>query len=59
MHTASPFLYKAAGSAKDFLVPAIDGTTEVLTGVSMLVYWMFLPLLTVPHSRFNALLPPV
>lgn len=33
MHTASPFLYKAAGGAKDFLEPAIKGTTEVLAGI--------------------------
>lgn len=33
MHTASPFLYKAAGSANDFLEPAIKGTTEVLEGI--------------------------
>ncbi|KAF2680269.1 3-beta hydroxysteroid dehydrogenase/isomerase family protein-like protein [Lentithecium fluviatile CBS 122367] len=33
MHTASPFLYKAAGSAKDFLEPAVKGTTEVLEGI--------------------------
>jgi nucleoside-diphosphate-sugar epimerase len=33
MHMASPFLYKAASSADDFLVPAIKGTTEVLSGI--------------------------
>lgn len=33
MHTASPFLYKAAGSAQDFLTPAVQGTTEVLRGI--------------------------
>jgi nucleoside-diphosphate-sugar epimerase len=33
MHTASPFLFKAAGSVQDFLQPAIKGTTEVLEGI--------------------------
>lgn len=33
MHTASPFLYKAAGGAKDFLEPAVKGTIEVLEGI--------------------------
>jgi nucleoside-diphosphate-sugar epimerase len=33
MHTASPFLYKAASSANDFLSPAIKGTAEVLEGI--------------------------
>lgn len=33
MHTASPFLYKAAASPKDFLDPAIKGTTEILEGI--------------------------
>ncbi|KAF2738789.1 3-beta hydroxysteroid dehydrogenase/isomerase family protein-like protein [Polyplosphaeria fusca] len=33
MHTASPFLMKAADSTSHFLEPAIKGTTEVLEGV--------------------------
>ncbi|KAH7135075.1 3-beta hydroxysteroid dehydrogenase/isomerase family protein-like protein [Dendryphion nanum] len=33
LHTASPFLYKTAGSPSDFLEPAIKGTTEILEGV--------------------------
>ncbi|KAJ4304671.1 hypothetical protein N0V90_000198 [Kalmusia sp. IMI 367209] len=33
MHIASPFSYKAAGSAADFLDTAIKGTTEILAGI--------------------------
>lgn len=33
MHTASPFLYKAAEDVNSFLQPAIKGTTEVLEGI--------------------------
>jgi nucleoside-diphosphate-sugar epimerase len=33
MHTASPFLYSAASSARDFLELAIKGTTEILEGI--------------------------
>jgi nucleoside-diphosphate-sugar epimerase len=33
LHTASPFLMKAASSTSDFLNPAIKGTTEILEGI--------------------------
>lgn len=33
IHTASPFLYRAVSSNREFLDPAIKGTTEILQGV--------------------------
>jgi nucleoside-diphosphate-sugar epimerase len=33
MHTASPFQFSAATTAKDFFDPAIKGTTEILEGI--------------------------
>jgi nucleoside-diphosphate-sugar epimerase len=33
IHTASPFLYSVANDARDFLDPAIKGTTELLKSV--------------------------
>ncbi|KAK5188517.1 hypothetical protein LTR16_008275, partial [Cryomyces antarcticus] len=33
IHTASPFLYKAVTSNRDFMDPAVRGTTEVLKAV--------------------------
>jgi nucleoside-diphosphate-sugar epimerase len=33
MHTASPFLCSTTSSARDFLEPAIKGTTEILEGI--------------------------
>lgn len=33
IHSASPFLYKAATNNRDFLDPAVNGTTEILKSV--------------------------
>ena len=58
IHSASPFLYKAVSSSREFLDPAIKGTTEILKNIKAVAPYVKRVIVTSSFAAVGDLVNP-